>query len=86
MGFLAESPNRKGGIIMNFKNPDTSVISDKKLYIFDMDGTIYLGFDVFPYAIRFIKNLRKSGKKEKTVHHPVKRCKHHHHHGRESEF
>ena len=48
---------------MNFKNPDTSVISDKKLYIFDMDGTIYLGFDVFPYAIRFIKNLRKSGRK-----------------------
>ena len=48
---------------MNFRNPDTSVISDKKLYIFDMDGTIYLGFDVFPYAIRFIKNLRKNGKK-----------------------
>lgn len=47
---------------MNFRNPDTSVISEKKLYIFDMDGTIYLGFDVFPYAIRFIKNLRKNGK------------------------
>ena len=54
---------RKGGTNMNFQNPDTSVLSDKKLYIFDMDGTIYLGFDVFPYAIRFIKNLRKNGKK-----------------------
>ena len=48
---------------MNFRNPDPSVLSEKKLYIFDMDGTIYLGFDVFPYAIRFIKNLRKNGKK-----------------------
>ena len=48
---------------MNFQNPDFSVLQNKKLYIFDMDGTIYLGNRVFPYAIRFIKNLRKSGKK-----------------------
>ncbi|MBR7097884.1 MAG: HAD-IIA family hydrolase, partial [Clostridia bacterium] len=33
------------------------------LYIFDMDGTIYLGNRVFPFAIRFIKNLRKNGKR-----------------------
>ena len=44
---------------MNFKNPDFSVLNEKKLYIFDMDGTIYLGNQVFPFAIRFIKNLRK---------------------------
>ena len=36
---------------------------DKKLYIFDMDGTIYLGDIVFDYAIRFIDHLRASGKK-----------------------
>ncbi|MBE6554467.1 MAG: HAD-IIA family hydrolase [Ruminococcaceae bacterium] len=48
---------------MNFKNPDISVLNNKKLYIFDMDGTIYLGNQVFPYAIRFIKNLRKSGRR-----------------------
>ena len=28
-----------------------------------MDGTIYLGNRVFPYAIRFIQSLRKSGKR-----------------------
>ena len=48
---------------MNFKNPDISVLKNKKLYVFDMDGTIYLEDDVFPYAIRFIKNLRAAGKR-----------------------
>ena len=41
----------------------TNEIFDKKLYIFDMDGTIYLGSIVFDYAIRFIERLRESGKK-----------------------
>ena len=48
---------------MNFKNPDISVLNEKKLYIFDMDGTIYLGYQVFPFAIRFINNLRAAGKR-----------------------
>ena len=48
---------------MNFENPDISILKNKKLYIFDMDGTIYLGNQVFPYAIRVIKNLRKNGKR-----------------------
>ena len=48
---------------MKFINPDISILNNKKLYIFDMDGTIYLGNRVFPFAIRFIKNLRKNGKK-----------------------
>ena len=48
---------------MDFKNPVTAPLSEKKLYIFDMDGTIYLGNRVFPFAIRFIKNLRAAGKK-----------------------
>jgi len=48
---------------MNFQNPAFSILENKKLYIFDMDGTIYLGNQVFPYAIRFIKNLRKAGKR-----------------------
>ncbi len=49
--------------LMNFTNPSESILNEKKLYIFDMDGTIYLGYNVFDYAIRFINNLRKSGKK-----------------------
>ncbi len=40
-----------------------SSLSDKKLYIFDMDGTIYLGGQVFPFAVEFIKNLRSSGRR-----------------------
>ncbi len=48
---------------MNFINPEISILKNKKLYIFDMDGTIYLGNRVFPFAIRFIKNLRKNGKR-----------------------
>ena len=38
-------------------------LSKKSLFIFDMDGTIYLGKEPFDFAISFIKNLRKSGKK-----------------------
>ena len=49
--------------IMNFKNPNTDAISEKKLYIFDMDGTIYLGGNVFPFAIKFINDLRANGKR-----------------------
>ena len=48
---------------MYFKNPDPAALGDKKLYIFDMDGTIYLGSRVFDFAIRFIDNLRKSGRR-----------------------
>ena len=48
---------------MSFINPDTSVLLRKDLYIFDMDGTIYLGYNVFPFAIRFINNLRASGRR-----------------------
>ena len=48
---------------MNFENPNVQTLSEKKLYIFDMDGTIYLGGIPFEFAIRFIKNLRKNGKK-----------------------
>ncbi|MFA6947962.1 MAG: HAD-IIA family hydrolase [Eubacteriales bacterium] len=40
-----------------------NVLSNKKLYIFDMDGTIYLGGRVFPFAVDFIKKLRSSGRR-----------------------
>lgn len=48
---------------MNFSNPNINIIKDKKLYIFDMDGTIYLGGKPFDFAIKFIKNLRANGKR-----------------------
>ena len=48
---------------MDFQNPPISVLTQKELYIFDMDGTIYLDDEVFPFAIRFIQNLRRAGKR-----------------------
>lgn len=39
------------------------IIASKKLYIFDQDGTIYLGGRVFPAAVKFINYLRESGKR-----------------------
>lgn len=48
---------------MEFKNPDNTVLKDKMLYIFDMDGTIYLGGIVFDFAVDFINKLRKEGKR-----------------------
>jgi len=39
------------------------LLQSKKLFIFDMDGTIYLGGKPFPFAIEFIKKLRKAGKR-----------------------
>ena len=39
-----------------------NALNSKKLFIFDMDGTIYLGGIPFDFAISFIKNLRQSGK------------------------
>jgi len=40
-----------------------TTLAGKKLYIFDMDGTIYLGGQVFDFAVRFIRNLRAAGKR-----------------------
>ncbi len=39
------------------------LLSEKKLFIFDMDGTIYLGGIPFDFAITFIKKLRASGRR-----------------------
>ncbi len=40
-----------------------NTLKNKKLFVFDQDGTIYLGGRVFDFAIEFIKNLRKNGHK-----------------------
>ncbi len=48
---------------MGKNHADRHPILQKKLYIFDMDGTIYLGDQVFDFAVRFIGHLRESGRK-----------------------
>ena len=42
-------------------NDQKQLLKQKKLFVFDMDGTIYLGNRVFDFAIRFIDHLRKNG-------------------------
>ncbi len=42
---------------------NAEILNSKKLFIFDMDGTIYLGGIPFEFAIKFIKNLRANGKR-----------------------
>lgn len=39
------------------------LLSSKKLFIFDMDGTIYLGGNPFDFAVRYINKLRESGRR-----------------------
>ncbi len=39
------------------------LLDKKRLYVFDMDGTIYLGKNVFPFAVEFIKKLRDIGRR-----------------------
>lgn len=39
------------------------LLSEKNLFIFDMDGTVYLGGKAFDGAIAFIKNLRAAGRR-----------------------
>lgn len=51
----------KGG--QGLYSTDIGLIKDKKLFIFDMDGTVYLGDTVFPYAVEYIKRLRAEGKR-----------------------
>ncbi len=40
-----------------------SLLRGKKLYIFDQDGTIYLGGRPFDFAVRFINRLRADGRR-----------------------
>lgn len=40
-----------------------ALLCPKKLFVFDMDGTIYLGARVFDFAVKFIADLRASGRR-----------------------
>lgn len=48
---------------MNFQNPPLAPLREKNLFVFDMDGTLYLGDHVFPEAVRLILHLRRAGKR-----------------------
>ena len=40
-----------------------ALLASKKLFVFDMDGTIYLGAQPFDFAVKFINRLRSSGRR-----------------------
>jgi len=48
---------------MNDRATDRQTLLSKKLFIFDMDGTVYLGGRVFDFAVRFIRHLRENGQR-----------------------
>ncbi len=39
------------------------LLRSKKLYLFDMDGTLYLGDRLYPFTIELLKNLKETGRK-----------------------
>lgn len=39
------------------------ILKDKKLFIFDLDGTVYLGGMPFDFAVRYIEHLRLAGRR-----------------------
>ena len=43
-------------------SPDSlRALFDKKLWILDMDGTVYLGNHVFPETLPFLSRIRQTG-------------------------
>ena len=39
------------------------LLRSKKLYLFDMDGTLYLGDQLYPFTIELLETLKKTGRK-----------------------
>lgn len=49
---------------MNYDNTSAAeLLKSKKLFVFDLDGTVYLGDRIFPEALKFINDLRDSGRR-----------------------
>jgi len=42
---------------------DTSIFKNKKLFLFDMDGTLYLGDRIFEFTTELLDTIKKSGGK-----------------------
>lgn len=47
----------------DYYGKDYSILKDKKLWLFDMDGTIYLGNTLFDGTLDLLKNITASGGK-----------------------
>ena len=40
---------------------DTIVLTNKKLFLLDMDGTLYNGMELFPQTRNFLQTIRENG-------------------------
>ena len=47
--------------ILDLRGADASLLKEKKLWLFDMDGTIYLGNQVFPGTVPLFSAIRSRG-------------------------
>lgn len=52
-------PSTQRSVKMN--TPLADLLRGKKLYLLDMDGTLYLGSSLFPTALPFLKAIKDSG-------------------------
>ncbi len=43
--------------------PSSSDLANVELFVMDMDGTIYLGDEVFPWTLPFLESIKKSGRR-----------------------
>ena len=48
-------------IARDLSGADATRLRDKKLWLFDMDGTIYLGNQVFPGTVPLFREIRRRG-------------------------
>ena len=64
--------------LTNLKEEEFVIMSELlnvKMYIFDMDGTIYLGGHVFPDSLKTVRQLRQRGKKVLFFTNNASRCR-----------
>ena len=48
-------------MVLDFLGKDFSHLKNKKLFLFDMDGTIYLAGKIFDGVLEFLKKIKESG-------------------------
>lgn len=48
-------------MVLDFLGKDFSHLKNKKLFLFDMDGTIYFGSKIFDGVLEFLEQIKKNG-------------------------
>lgn len=61
--FESKGKKRKTMLTLSESAECRELLLSKKLFVFDMDGTIYLGSKPFDFAVNFINRLRENGRR-----------------------